>query len=771
MARKQEPRIKEPATSTVRSKIEFARTAGHWQKAVELAEHLVRTENTPDHRELLKQLYLDSVRNLRLAGRTREAEQILEAAARLSDQDQGWLGALAEEQARARKIGRALSSFEKVADEATRARGLGHVADAAVCRGPSAGTELPESLRPDLERILRAFASSARSEDEAVTTALQGIGLRSPFLEWKVVLRGLQAYYLNDDARALESWQRLQPDRLPVRLAAPLRYLIDPAFRLAQLPATQTLLQEQADKLQGSGIVPMLRSLQEALVGHSLQPALRVVERLLPTLRQQAPQLVTRLASCLYWTLISPGQTNNIPHYQRLFGPPAEDPNLDRLKALGFEQAGAIEDAHRHWQAYEKWLTTKPAVFPAEHVQPIRALVWVHMARNAALMELPADGQEQMPAFLRKHSSLPRPLSPSAEKCLKYSLELDRAQLATHRQLFEFYRRQKKTDKAITAAQQLLRQFPEHAQTLEELSQLYLAEHRFGEALEGLQHAVKANPLSRSVRSWMGTAHLLLAEEHASAGRVDEARIAFERSMPLREPGFSTIVALCSRAVASFKEEKPEEAEDLLRQAQTVAGDPDAVTYLMLSAAIRMQLPPKLKKRFETDFSTALKRPAFSVAATFAQTLGRHAIHHLDYRGRQTHEKKVLAYLKKSSHLAYTEQQLEEIVQVLMTLRSAKLLLTYAVTGREQYPRNPLFLLLEVESHLLQRDPRHLWRLRELLEEARRLATQQPPSDRRTSLLELIKQAEQKLQLLAPFAINLLNLFDQFPGDDDGDDF
>ena len=46
----------------------------------------------------------------------------------------------------------------------------------------------------------------------------------------------MTAYYQNDDARALDNWQRLDPKRVPARLAAPLRAVIDPAFRAAQSP-------------------------------------------------------------------------------------------------------------------------------------------------------------------------------------------------------------------------------------------------------------------------------------------------------------------------------------------------------------------------------------------------------------------------------------------------------------------------------------------------------------------------------------------------------
>ena len=56
---------------------------------------------------------------------------------------------------------------------------------------------------------MQAFAQVQAGQDEAARETLQPIGLRSPFLEWKVLLRGLIAYYQSDDVRALDNWQRL----------------------------------------------------------------------------------------------------------------------------------------------------------------------------------------------------------------------------------------------------------------------------------------------------------------------------------------------------------------------------------------------------------------------------------------------------------------------------------------------------------------------------------------------------------------------------------
>src|SRR5207249_2030483 len=107
---------------------------------------------------------------------------------------------------------------------------LGHAVDSALRQGKPGRDTLPETLRPQFDVILQAFAQSAAGQDEEARTTLQGIGLQSPFLEWKLLLRGLLAYYEKDDARAVENWSRLNSERLPARLAAPLRFVIDEPY-------------------------------------------------------------------------------------------------------------------------------------------------------------------------------------------------------------------------------------------------------------------------------------------------------------------------------------------------------------------------------------------------------------------------------------------------------------------------------------------------------------------------------------------------------------
>ena len=169
--------------------------------------------------------------------------------------------------------------------------------------------------------ILQAFAHSEAGRDEDARAALQGIGLQSPFLEWKVLLRGLLAYYAKDDARALENWQRLNQERLPYRLSATLRAGIDPAFLQSQSAAAKKSLQAKMAQQQGGTAAPILSELGKLLAKENLVPAFRKAEQAVPLLRREHPQILPRLAQCFAWAILDHGEPDDFPRYLRAFRP------------------------------------------------------------------------------------------------------------------------------------------------------------------------------------------------------------------------------------------------------------------------------------------------------------------------------------------------------------------------------------------------------------------------------------------------------------------
>jgi tetratricopeptide (TPR) repeat protein len=628
------------------------------------------------------------------------------------------------------------------ADPPQRGQSPAQAADAALTQGDVGKHTLPVELHADFDRIVQAFAQVHAGQDEAARETLQGIGLRSPFLEWKVLLRGLMAYYQHDDVRALDNWQRLAADRLPAHLAAPFRSLIDQAYREAQAPQAQAVLRQQADRLQADHLVGQLRAIQATLSdARSLNNAFNLAMRLLPGMRQGSPHLAARLASCFYWAIITTGTPDDVPRYSRVFGPPPDDPAFARLRALAYEAAHELEQAHKEWQKFEKSVAAHPAAWPAGQAERVRALTWSHMGTNAAAV--PDLEGLPLPDFLRDHPARPRPLKPSAEQCFEQSLKLAPDVQETHENLVELYRDQRKLKKAEAAARRLLERFPDHVPTLVTLGDLRMGSGEYAEGIALFERAVQHNPLDRSLRKRLSTAHTFRARDHAESARFEDARAEYRAALALAERSDNSSV-YCKWAACEFRARDAARAEELLGQALAKAGSRLAVAYSMLIEVIRLRLTPQ-KKRFNDEFNDLLGGPADGAsAAAVAETAASHMAAGITYHGQKTHEKKVLNYLQKAVSTPMTEDQLERICAALVSLQQHRLLKEYAWHGHKRHPKNPYFVYFQAEAcrpHTVY--GRTAFQFRELLEEARRLAQALPPEPRRDALLEQIRHREE----------------------------
>ncbi len=779
MTRKKHTKSRPVATPSQRqARIRRAMQDGRLQTALELARDLYRELPSPEHKELVEEAYLGRARQLHNQAAPRDAVTTLDAAVCFAGrQDLPWLEKVAEGFAACGEVRRALALLEPFPGTPAQARVMGRAADTAVRQQAAGRYILPEALHADFDRILQAAAQIEAGQDDPARETLQGIGLRSPFLEWKVFLRGLQAYCTRDDGRALENWGRLNPERLPARLAAPLRFRIDRAFQTSQPPEAQHALQRQADHLQGLEIVAKLRELQGALAGQtSLARAFRLAESVLPALRQHGGHLASRLAACFYWTVVTGGGPEDVPRYSRVFGAPPDDPALARLRALTCEHAGELAQAHEAWQQFEASVTAHPEAWPNGQAERVRALVWYHMGQNADSMldQVEEDYDDDFDTPFRRHrrSRLPG-LKPSAETCFQNSLKLAPDELGAHAALFAYHRKHEHHAKADQAARRLLERFPDHGPTLEALADLYMKTGRYDEALDLLERAMRANPLSRPLRNKIGSAHLFRARSHAEDGRFDEARADYQASLALHDG--EDYPALCKWASCEFKAGNPERAEELLAKALAEAGSRLAVAFNMVIEAIRLKLPRTLKQRFDRDFNAALAEPPTAASAlAILSTAAAHRLAGVTYFGQKTHEKKVLTYVQKAQGAEFTEPQLVTLCRHLLELHALKPLREFAALGQRRFPLAPLFPLLEADSYMAvgpERCP--LYQVQPLLAKARQLAEQLPRDPQQQELLESIREREQMVRSLNPFLDLFGGGFNPFFGDfeDEYDDY
>jgi hypothetical protein len=773
LAKKQKDRHAPPrGPAELRRRVRKAQDEGRFHQALELARQLAR-DGTAEHLALLREMTLERARQLRSTGYQRDALTMLQRALSAPGLPETFIAQAATEIALSGDAGAALDAIADLSDSPAIARVRGHAADACIQDPSPNRTRVPPAWRDQLEVVLQASNQIEKGEDEAALATLQQLGLRSPFLEWKLFLRGLQAYYHNDDTRAVENWQRLDVQRLPARLAAPLRFQFDTAFRAAQQPATQAVLQRQIEASDSSGLVQRLRELQRQMDNkYSLATAFRQAETLLPLLRAQHSALVKRLASCMYWAMLTTGP-EDVRRYLRVFGTPPQDRQFHRLRALANERAQDPEEAHRAWAAYEKDIATHPEAWDG-HAGRARALVLLRMghlavdAQQEAMMPVP-----QVPLWFEPLQPRKLHFNPQAAKCFELARTLAGDLLPAYEGLFHYHLERGDDVHAAAAGRELLAKFPEHAATLRQMAGIAQRSGDTAEALHLSQAALHAHPLDRELRSAVIQAHLGHSRTQIRDGAFDDARAQLQAAQALQ--GMPTPEMACVCAALELKAGNEPAAEEMLQQVAAVGEPPLATAYEMLVEATLCKLPPRVKTRFDRAFKEGLGDTSDGrAAARLFQVLTRQAADSITYHGQKTHRKKILEYAERASYGDLSEGDLQAIVAGFLQEGGGRQLRRVMAQAQQRFPRNPYFIVFEARCLLEdERTAPHIWRISNLLQQAARLTRLRIEDGGMKQLLEEIENLERRAKQMNPMA----SMFEQFaagedfgPDDDDDDD-
>jgi len=729
--------------------------------AVEQAKELHRGDPSAENLALLKSTIVSVASEYARSNRVIDFNRTMGVADAVDTADAAWAG----ERACLLALGGRLADALMRADDATRPKVLALAADRAIRL--QSKDFLPDDLHAGFDAVIAAFRSYETGNDEAARQALEAIGLRSPFLEWKLLLRGLMAHAAGEDDRAVENFSRLDPARLPAKLAEPYRAAVDPKWKESLPPVQSSALHGIYQKLNAAPLAERFRDIARKLgSGDSLTPAFRAVESMLTAVKHQQPQLIPRLANCFYHAIMQKGVPEDMSRYRKLFGAPPDDPRFDKLQAIIEEHCNEFERAIEHWGKFENWLESKPAGWPDDVRERARAHLWRRMGSNAQTLaddeSVDEDEEEFGPldlfpsrgALRAPRSKAPSPESPPVEDYYRRAAELapdwPDAVLDHCRALRDVER--------FDEAQAILKRFLEHQpDDLESANELAGMLQERGEAAEASAYRLRAaalNPLDKELRgraadSVLAHARMLLPKQAAEIAPLLEKHREWLDEMA---PAPRDAVA----AVAAAKLGNTEEAQSLRDRARSSPDRSIAAAYRIAVDSILAKLKPADKKAAEKLFLDSLANPAPTAGEV------RHAIDAyqayiedgVKYRSQKTHLKKILPLVERSLRSNAPEIEFEGLAIAVQNLEEWKLLKKFSDACLRRFKKNPVICMTRAQAGFnLSESP---YRLTHWLEMARGFlqASQEP---RHRALLAQIEEMLESLRM--PFSF-----FDSFFG-------
>lgn len=708
MPRKTATLPKRPPTMALWGKIQKELRNGQFSQALTLAREFHALNPTDASSGAIRDALAGLIDQLLRHDKLSEARQHIDEAERAGEQTPAWLEQLIVFRARSGDWQGARRLIDRVPGCTVTAKALGFLVDRAL-RDPKNGKALlPPDLHAGFDAIIMAFAQYERGDDEGARNSLQAIGMQSPILDWKLLLRGLIAYSTSDDARMLENWQRLDATRLPAQIAAPLRFQLDPAYRSTLPPDQAKRIADRADRVA----LPMLASLRKVqrLLSspETLPEALRQVRSQIGMLKMNAPQLLPKLANCFYWLIIMGGHPDDMEEYEGIFGKPADDPSFCRMIAMATESRGSFEEAHKEWGQYVNWIAAKSQQFPGEFGKRARAMIFLRMGDNALENERVPDESdpENFLDFLRLelHGRMKKkPLKPSAEACYHNAMELAPDWKEPLGRLLDMYAEQKQWEKAEAIGKKLVERFPDNSEALVDLAEILHHQEKDAEALDVLRKALQHNPLDNVLRTMVSQLTMRHGQELTLSGDFDAARAAFQESMALG-PEFGNRTTKASWAACEFKAGNPEVARRLVAEVNEMPNGRVASAMLLTAETTRVKAGKAVQAEFKAQFEIALKgEMTFKELVQLLVAFNSYQSEEDRYYGFGTHEKKIIAKVQEAVERSLPEPELANFGLLLAELRLSKPLKLLADQGRSRFPDNPAFRLFQAVQTILQR--------------------------------------------------------------------
>ncbi len=622
-------------------------------------------------------------------------------------------------------------------------------------------TRLTVSIPPDWQAGYAALQTALQDydakRDDAARESLNAIGLGSPFLEWKLWLRGLLAWGADDIGRALENWSRLNPARLPHRLAAPLRAAADPVWLADQPPLREQLL-KQFQRLGTGGLAGQLRQLRPELAGRNgVAKAIKLAEGLLSALKASHPKLVPHLMNVFYASMLKRGEPGDLDKFIRVFGRMPDDPNFHKLSAQIYDGVGEVEQSMVRWTDYLHWLKDT-AKWPQQLKKQAIASIFRTMARLAGdLDELdPDDELDYFGPPGKAKSKKPAAPPPKPSEFLQMALDAAPFWDEAAVDLMKAYDDEEDFLAAGNFAESYLAAVPGSAGVRTAYVEVLMLRGDYAGALVQLAPLRKTSPFDADIRGkavdcvFYCIYHLALGSDPKTADFL----LNEEWELLSTE---STVMTRHLKYALDKKLKRPADAGLELRKIDA-ANVVDA--FLLLANAQIFKAKPAEKSAAAKAYKAALAVGLGSSEAIVLFDCYRFFYGgDIGFTGQKALQKGIVdAMLATQDDPALTEGQAVELITTLGPLTTTPKFEKFAAAVAKRFPKHPLFPLCIVELWAAKHpDSRPPYKIINLLRKARELAKNS--SDPNHKLFDA--RIEELNERLDPFS-SLRNMFDGF---------
>lgn len=520
------------------------------------------------------------------------------------------------------------------------ARVLADLASAAVMH-PGNAVQGGPAMAKDAAAVRRALDQVAAGDGEAALAGLSYIPRNSPFADWRLFVRGLAAYYRQDEHEAQASWGRLDPARVPAKIARILQalreWLSSDSLALEDLGPAHSALLEVEKVAFGEPVLSRLGQLHAQAAEQDWEGAFRTLRGLPRTVGAQNLPVLLPAAQALLASARSRGGRRLMERITEWLPGPPDDPHWHRAWALFCERESksGLRMAARHWVDYIRDID-QGACLPGDQ-RLAKALVWHRAATNYLLyldnLEGEDDDEEKCDFFPGREDTRCRnslsaemreELRGAAATALKKSIELAPELIEPYRDLAEIYYRWGEPGEAVAVYERLLQCHPDSLDDLVALAELLVGQGRPIEAAIHARKACQLKPLDPQLTQLLGRCLVESARCYGMQRQWDKSQAMLAEAAGLRLAPEEAGTLPAFQAVLAFKAGDLAEARSLVWRALERSPHRACGLLTITIQAKRWELPRHVASELESQWKSQLRKRFNSKAAgAMARLLSR----------------------------------------------------------------------------------------------------------------------------------------------------
>lgn len=669
-----------PQAERVRRQLE----KGDAKNALKEAKRCFRADPSANHRSLLEEAYLGRVEQLHRMKQVSDAKTILAELLALKP------------------------TTQVVTDRLTRLKvmvGVGSADTDAVLRDdPLLLRELVDqavlhegACVPDFEEfpaqvaaVRDALVAVERGADDEAAERLAIIARNSPLADWRLFVRGLSAFYQQDDERTRNNWERLDPTRPGSRIA---RTLLAAAGTPAQEPAAD--LSSGIRRLElhtrSNAVIDLLKKIAAAWKRREWRMVFRHYRQLRMRFSDSHAALVRQVAEIISQRAVRESIHDALTEVVKIGPAPESDPRWNRAKAIFAEHPESdtsLDDIESAWVAYAEDLEHLPCL--REDERPIAVgLVYQHLAREFVHC---ADDNDMDP-FGFVDEAVQGELRLAAVRHYRNSIKACPRLQASFLELAELLEKIGETGQSVRTMEMLARQDPDCFEAVLWLAQHYLSQDDPGQSERYVEAARRLRPRDRQCLQLAWNQKLTMVRCLAMRRQFEAARQEIKQAAEIAPPDLEPFTLDLLRAGVEFKAKHMEAAQAFVQSALAMVEEPTVIWLQLSSIAAQMRVAREFKKDFNDRFKAGIELPPTSESAgRMARFLAAMKSSKVNYTGRATHEKLLIKYLYRAVTIAWKEYDLRCVCEFLVPIpRLNPLRVGFVQTGVEQFPRVPQY--------------------------------------------------------------------------------